>query len=333
MLRFVLARILQFPLILAVIYLLTVALVWIAPGDPFQAMSEKIDQAKVEALQQQYHTDTFFNFITHYGSRVFVGDLGPSLAQQGYTVKGIIGEALPKSLAIGALAIVFATCLGVFIGTIAAVRRNGIIDYISLGIALIGVSVPSFVVATSLLGLFAFNDTLGVMPMGGWPSRGYENLELYSGWGFGAATVDYLNHMLLPAIALSLLPMAYIVRLTRVSMIDVLSSDYVRTARAKGLSKFSVIFKHCLRNAFLPVLSFLGPATANVLVGSFVVEQIFDIPGLGRFFIQSVQQRDQPMILGTVLVYSVLLLSLNLVVDILYGVIDPRISVAEEGGK
>ena len=392
MLKFVVSRLLQFPLILAVIYLTTVALVWIAPGDPFAASSEKVSPEKVAALQAQYHTDSFFSFVTHYGSRALIGDFGPSLSRRGYDVNQIIGDALPVSIAIGALAVVIATFTGVFIGTLAAVRRNGVIDYVSLAIALIGVSVPSFVVATTLLGAFAFEPEptfrllipllhlivllivasfwwagrlsnlvfaiaavvivgLGVLltwlygghlagqladtfPLGGWPGssgRGYDHLDRYDGWAFGAATWDYLRHMILPAVALSLLPMAYVVRLTRVSMIDVLGSDYVRTARAKGLSKFKVVFKHCLRNAFLPVLSFLGPATANVLVGSFVVERIFNIPGLGTYFIESVQFRDQPMILGTVIVYSALLLTLNLVVDILYGVIDPRISVSEAG--
>ncbi len=335
MLRYLATRIAQVPLILAIIYVATVALVWVAPGDPFAASSEKISQEKVEALQERYHTDTFLNFLTHYGTNALKGDLGPSLSSRGYDVVDILADRLPVSLAIGALAIVLATFAGVAIGTLAAVRRNGVLDYISLGIALIGVSVPSFVVATGLLGAFAYNETTGFLPLGGWPGtegRGYENLEAYgSAVPIIAATLDYLNHMILPAAALSLLPMAYITRLTRVSMIDVLGSDYVRTARAKGLAKRNVIFKHCLRNAFLPVLSFLGPAAANVLVGSFVVETIFHLPGLGPYFIQSVQFRDQPMILGTVLVYSILLLTLNLLVDVLYGVIDPRISVAGGG--
>ena len=337
MLKYAVSRLIQFPIILAVIYITTVSLVWIAPGDPFSAASEKNSPERVQQLKEQYHADTYLNFVTYYGTRAMIGDFGPSLTRRGYEVSEIIGNALPVSLAIGTLAIVFASFGGVFIGTLAAVRQNGVIDYLSLGIALVGVSVPSFVVATTLLGAFAFSDTFGFLPLGGWPSgenRGYGNLDAYA-WGpaWLAATFDYLKHMLLPAAALSLLPMAYIVRLTRVSMIDVLSSDYVRTARAKGLSKSKVVFKHCLRNAFLPVLSFLGPATANVLVGSFVVEKIFKLPGLGTFFIESVQSRDQPMILGTVIVFSVRLLFLNLIVDLLYGVIDPRIAVSEGGSK
>ena len=334
MLRFILTRLAQFPLILAVIYLVTFLLAWVAPGDPFSATSERVSPERVAALREKYNVTSSLDFLTTYPLKIFQGELGPSFSRPGETVEGIIGDTLPVSLAIGALAIVFAAGAGVAIGTLAAVRRGGPLDFASLTVALVGVSVPSFVVAVSLLSAFSYN--LAWLPLGGWPGtqgRGYGNLSAYGGGAFAWlwATSDYLRHMLLPAIALSLLPMAYITRLTRVSMIDVLGNDYVRTARAKGVSRIRVIFKHALRNGLLPVLSFLGPATANVLVGSFVVETIFGLPGLGTFFIESVQFRDQPMILGTVIVYSVLLLTLNLVVDVLYGFVDPRISVA--GGK
>ena len=331
MLRFVLSRLIQFPVVLAIIYLATFLLAWVAPGDPFSAQSEKNSPARVAALKERYHVDSSWNFLTTYPLNLLKGEMGPSFSRQGRQVRDIIGDTLPVSMAIGTFAVVVATFLGVAIGTLAAVRRGGVIDFFSLTIALIGVSVPSFVVAAGLLSAFAFNVEL--LPLGGWPStegRGYENLAVYGGGAFAwvSATFDYLRHMLLPGLALSLLPMAYITRLTRVSMIDVLGSDYVRTARAKGLSKSKVVFKHCLRNALLPVLSFLGPAAAGTLVGSFVVETIFHIPGLGPFFVESVQFRDQPMILGTVMIYSVLLLSLNLVVDLGYGLIDPRIDLA-----
>ena len=185
-------------------------------------------------------------------------------------------------------------------------RRGGWLDWISTAVALAGVSVPSFVAAALLLSVFAFG--LGWLPFSDWD------------WRF--------SQMILPAVALSLLPMAYVTRLTRVSMIDTLSADYVRTARAKGLSRFKVIAKHALRNAVLPVLSFIGPAAAGTMVGSFVVEKVFNIPGLGREFVTSVQNRDQTLILGVVMVYSVLLLSLNLLVDIAYTLVDPRIEVS-----
>lgn len=352
MARFLLSRLAQFPLILAAIYLVTFLLAWVAPGDPFGAQSEKVNPERVQALRERYNVDSSWSFLTTYPVNLLRGEFGPSFTQRGRNVGDIIEQTLPVSMAIGTLSIIIATAFGIGIGTLAAVKRGGVLDSLSLTIALFGVSVPSFVAATLFLSVFA--NQLEWFPLGGWPDvegAGLSNPDAYvdlprdqydpvtQQWNltlgqwlnvFPRTLPDYLQYMTLPAIALSLLPMAYITRLTRVSMIDVLGSDYVRTARAKGLAKTTVIFKHCLRNALLPVLSFLGPATASVLVGSFVVEKIFQIPGLGKFFVESVQFRDQPMILGTVMVYSVLLLTLNLVVDVLYSVIDPRISV--DGG-
>jgi oligopeptide transport system permease protein len=355
MARFLLARLVQFPLILGVIYLTTFALVWLAPGDPFAMLNERNNPEAADQLRRQFNADSPWTFLTTYPIKLLSGEMGPSFKYQGMQVGEIIGDALPVSLAIGALAVMFATGVGVFVGTLAAVRRGGVLDWASLTLALVGVSVPSFVVAAGLMTAFAYK--LDLMPLGGWPGvegRGYANPAAYVEPGPGqidpetgdvtltfpqrlvalaAATGDYLWHMILPAIALSLLPMAYITRLTRVSMIDVLGSEFVRTARAKGLSRFKVVFKHCLRNAILPVLSFLGPATANVLVGSFVVETIFVIPGLGPHFVASVQSRDQPLILGTVMIYSLFLLTLNLLVDVAYTIVDPRIELAGTTGK
>jgi len=211
---------------------------------------------------------------------------------------------LPVSLTLGLFAMTIATVIGTTVGTLAAVRRDGPIDWISLAMSLLGISVPSFVIAALLLIVFAAR--LKWFDIGGWGS---------------------FSDMLLPGFALSLAPMAYIVRLTRVSVLDTLGHDYVRTARAKGLSRASVIWKHVLRNAFLPVLSFLGPASAATFTGSFVVEQVFNVPGLGRHFVNGVLNKDQTLILGTVMVYSAFVLGLNLLVDIGYCVIDPRIDV------
>jgi ABC-type dipeptide/oligopeptide/nickel transport system permease component len=200
------------------------------------------------------------------------------------------------------------TILGVAIGTLAAVRRGGFTDWLGMSLTLLGISLPSFVSAAVLLILFT--GKFHWFPVGGWG-------------GF--------SQMVLPGLALSLAPMAYIVRLTRVSMLDVLGADYVRTARAKGLSRSLVVWKHCLRNAFLPVLSYLGPAAAATLTGSFVVEKVFNIPGLGQHFVNSVLNRDQTLILGTVMVYSALLLLFNLLVDIGYAFVDPRIELGTKG--
>jgi len=187
------------------------------------------------------------------------------------------------------------------------VHRGGVFDWLSLSLVLLGISLPSFISAALLLSIFA--GYLKWFPVGGWGS---------------------IQDMILPGMALALAPMAYIARLQRVSMIDVLSSDFVRTARAKGLSRSIVIWKHCLRNAFLPVLSYLGPAAAGTLTGSFVVEKVFSIPGLGQHFVNSIQNRDRTLILGTVMVYSVFLLTFNLLVDVGYAFVDPRVDVTAE---
>jgi oligopeptide transport system permease protein len=301
--KFVLFRILQFPLILGVIYLLTFALAWAAPGSPF-ANERKLDPQVEKELKRQFHAESAWGFLRHYTTEVVTrGNFGPSMNYPERSVNQLIGEALPISVTLGILAMLIAVPAGVGIGVMSAVRRGGLLDWVGLSVALVGICVPSFVIASVLLGLAAW---VKVFPIGGWGSIG---------------------HMILPGIALSLLPMAYITRLTRVSMLDMLGADFVRTARAKGLGRSIVIWKHCLRNAFLPVLSYLGPAAAGTLVGSFVVEKVFTIPGLGQHFVNSVQNRDQTLILGVVLVESVLLLTFNLLVDIAYAWVDPRIDV------
>ena len=302
--RFVAIRLLQFPLILAIIYLVTFLLVWVAPGDPFTRTDKKIDPAVIEATKQRLHAQHWYTFLAHYPVMMLKGDFGQSFSYEEWSVSKIIGDALPVSITLGLFALLIATYAGVVIGAMAAVRRDGIFDWFSLSVALIGISLPSFVTGTILFALFY--SGFKVFPIGQWGS---------------------LRDLLIPGLALSLAPMAYIARLTRASMIDMLSSDFIRTARAKGLSRRVVIWKHALKNACLPVLSFLGPAAAATLTGSFVVEKVFNIPGLGQHFVNSVLNRDQTLILGTVMVYSVFLLTFNLVVDIAYALVDPRIDV------
>ena len=362
MASFLLRRLAQFPLILAVIYLATYLLAWVAPGNPFQRSDRAVDPAALEAMRREYHADDPVAFLAYYPFKMLQGDFGQSFGYPGMSVGDILGQTLPVSLGIGAFAMVIATAAGILIGTTAAVWRGRAADWFSLVVALAGVSIPSFVIAAGLLsGVAVVNgiashttitsnggwpslhydaknsDGTEVLPLGNWPREDLVRTRYsvaargrVADWGetFTALPESLwqrFRHALLPAVALSLLPMAYIARLTRVSMIDVLGSDYVRTARAKGLTRRRVIFKHCLRNALLPVLSFLGPAAAGTLVGSFVVEQVFNLPGLGNFFVKSVQNRDQPLILASVMVYSVLLLTLNLLVDVAYTVVDPRI--------
>ena len=305
MLNVILWRVAQFPLILAVIYLITFFFVWVAPGNPFGRDDRKLNPQAEAALKEKFHATSWQQFLAWYPYNIVRhGDFGPSMQYGEWSVNDILKVSLPVSIALGLFAMLIALLAGTAIGIAAAVHRGGVLDWFSLSVALIGISVPSFVAAAVLLAVFA--GKLGLFPIGGWGS---------------------LRDMVLPGLALSLAPMAYIARLTRVSMIDVLSADYVRTARAKGVSRHIVIWKHCLRNAFLPVLSYLGPAAASTLTGSFVVEKVFSIPGLGQHFVNSVQNRDRTLILGTVMVYSVFLLVFNLLVDIGYTFVDPRIDL------
>jgi ABC-type dipeptide/oligopeptide/nickel transport system permease component len=302
--KVVLFRVLQFPLILAVIYLVTFLLAWVAPGDPFQN-ERNLDPIVSRTLRRQFHAESATSFLRYHAWNVIRhGDFGPSMKYQEWSVNRIISAGLPVSMTLGLFAMCIAVPVGVGIGTLAAVRRGGPADWASLSIALIGISIPSFVIASILLMFAAWTKWL---PVGGWGTIG---------------------HLLLPGLALSLFPMAYIVRLMRTSMLDTLGADFVRTARAKGLSRGTVIWKHCLRNAFLPVLSYLGPATAGTMVGSFVVESVFNINGLGRYFVTSVANRDRTLILGVVMVESTLILFFNLLVDIAYAWVDPRIDIA-----
>src|SRR5688572_12770222 len=301
-------RLLQFPLILAIIYVLTFLLCWVAPGSPFGG-DRNLDPVVEQNLKKQFHAESAGEFLAYYPVQIITrGDLGKSMQYREWSVNDIVGQALPVSVTLGLFALTVGLFCGVGFGTLAAVRRGGVWDWLSLSLALIGISLPSFVVAAALLMMAA--RTAGWLPVGGWGN---------------------VSDVVLPGIALSLAPMAYIARLTRVAMLDVLGADYVRTARAKGLSNASVVWKHCLRNAFLPVLSYLGPAAAATLTGSFVVEKVFNVPGLGQHFVASVLTRDQTLILGVVMVYSALLLTFNLLVDVAYALVDPRIDVSGGG--
>jgi oligopeptide transport system permease protein len=302
--KYIFWRLIQFPLILAVIYLVTFMLAWVAPGSPFE-QSERALRPEVKAqLEKEFHAQNAWQFLSHYPVLFVHGDLGPSMAYYGWSVDDILAASLPVSVTLGVLALTIAAFAGSAIGTLAAVKRDGLFDYASLAVALIGISLPGFVAAGVLVSIFS--DHLHWFPPGGWGS---------------------IRQLVLPSIALALMPLAYIARLSRAAMLDVLGSDFVRTARAKGLKRSSVIWKHCFRIALLPVFTYLGPAAAATLTGSFVVEKVFSLPGLGEHFVNAVANRDQTLILGTVMVYSTFLLALNLLVDIGYAFVDPRIDV------
>jgi len=315
--RYIAMRLLLCPVLLWAIYTITFLMAVAAPGNPFTASERNLNPEVERAVMAQYKADDNWAFYWDYLGRFFgpvrawrgegpLIDLGPSWQYRDWTVNQIVGSALPVSVGLGLFAMFLAVVLGVPIGVVSAVRRGSWFDYTSLAVALVGISLPTFVTGTAFLILFAL--VLNWVPVGGWGK---------------------VSQLWLPGLTLALPFMAYIARLTRLGMLDVLGSDYVRTARAKGLSQRRVIWKHALKNAFLPVLSFLGPATAAVMTGSFVVETIFNIPGLGQHFVDSVLNRDRGMILGTVLVYSSVIVFFNVVVDVAYALVDPRIELEQ----
>ncbi len=275
-----------------------------APGGPFD--DERVLPAEVAGnIEAAYHLDEPLpRQLERYLSGLLQGDFGPSYRYRDYTVAELIGSALPVSLRLGALALILALLVGLSSGTIAALRQDSMLDRIVMSFAITGISIPIFVVAPVLVLLFAVK--LQWLP---------------AGWSGAAGAAKYA----LPVITLALPQIAYIARLTRASMIDVLGRDFIRTARAQGLGTNAIIRVHALRPAMLPVLSYMGPAIAAILTGSVVVEEVFGIPGLGQLFVRGALNRDYTLVLGIVVFYATLIIALNLIVDILYGVIDPRV--------
>ncbi len=317
MLTLILSRLLQLPVILAVIFFITLMLVWVIPGSPLETEdARQVDPAVMEAMEAQYGlNEPTYVFAGNYLKDIVTSfDFGPSLQYPGQTVRGILAQTLPVSMALGVGALAFALLLGTTAGVLGALKPGSALEATSLTVALIGISLPNFVTGNILLAVFA-----------GLTRRYLPDLELLhlplGGWGGPAA-------LILPAIALGLAPAAYIARLIRLGLADVMSSDFVRTARAKGLTHYQALFGHALKVAFLPVLSYLGPASASVLTGSFVVEQVFNIPGLGNYFVNAVLNKDQFLLLAIVLIYSTLLIVFNLIVDVAYAWLDPRIELA-----
>ncbi len=306
-------RLVQLPFILAVIFLFTFALAWLIPGNPLENPEGRRPPPEVAAaMQRQYNLDSPWNFAVGYLRGVFIGserypapDFGPSLHYQDQRVSQIIASGLPVSATVGAAALLVGLTLGTVAGVLGALKPGSALDLSSLVVALVGVSLPSFVTGSVLLVVFA--GLLTWFPVGGWGTP---------------------RDVVLPAITLGLAPAAYIARLVRLGLADIMSSDFIRTARAKGLSRHAALFKHAMKVAYLPVLSFMGPAAASAMTGSFVVEKVFNVPGLGEHFVNAVLNKDQFLILAVVLTFSTLLIVFNLVVDVAYAWIDPRIELA-----
>ena len=310
MVNFVIRRLLWFiPTILAV-SIVTFALIQATPGSPFQPEgANNLRPEDIARIEAQYGLDKpvpvqYLNYMW----RAVQGDFGESYVRRTQKVGDTISRTFPISFHLGVMALTFAAVGGIILGVLAAVNQNGVMDYFSVSLAVLFYSVPNFVLAILLILAFVF-----WIP--GWTGWEFFNV---GGW-------ETPRDWILPTIALGAGPLAIIARYTRSSMIDVIRSDYVRTARAKGLAERKVIVKHVLKNALIPVVTLLGPLLAALATGSFFVEQVFAIPGMGKFFVESMRAKDQPMILAVVLLYGVFLAMMNLVVDLAYGAIDPRI--------
>ena len=304
MIRFILNRLAWAVPVLWLVATLTFILLHMVPGGPFDG--ERALPPGIKAnIEAKYHLDQpiatqYFIYLKD----LLRGDLGPSYKYIGRTVNDVIRDTLPVSIQLGVWAVLIAVVLGVGAGILSAARPFSWQDHLSMILATAGISVPSFVLGTLMIILFSYQ--LQLLPA-----------ALWEGW----------RHVILPAFTLALLPASYIARLTRSSMLEVIGKDFIRTARAKGMSEAQVLFKHALKNSITPVASFLGPLIAALITGSFVIEFIFSIPGMGKFFITAVTNRDYPLIMGVTLVYAVFILLANFLVDLLYSWIDPRMRV------
>lgn len=305
MLRYSVVRLVQAPVVLFVLITITFFLVRFAPGGPFST-ERRLDPEIERALQAKYHLDK--PLIQQYGiflSNLLRGDFGPSFKHKNRTVNEIIAATLPHSLFLGVIALNLALLLGLTAGIIAALRHNSAVDFGTMTMAVIGISLPTFVIGPILQLLFAIHWRW-------FPLAGYDGLSSPM-------------YMVLPACTLGLPFASRIARLTRAGMLDVLNQDFIRTARAKGLSETAVIFRHALSGGILPVVSYLGPAFTQIATGSLVVEKIFQIPGLGREFVEGALNRDYTLVMGTVIVYGLFVIVFNLLADIAYGFLDPRV--------
>jgi oligopeptide transport system permease protein len=307
MARFIVRRFLSLIPTLFIIITLSFIIIRVAPGGPFSS-EKNIPEAIMNNILKKYHMDEpFLQQYLRYMGDVLHGDLGPSYRYVDHDVNFLISHALPVSMLLGTISMLVAVILGILVGIVSSLRQNSWVDYTAMSVAVIGISIPLFVIGPVIMWFFAMR--LQWLPTSGW-------IDSRRGW----VTI------IMPVITLSFTYFAYIARLSRASILEVLRSDYIRTARAKGLKQSTVVVKHVLKGALLPVVSYLGPAFAGILTGSVVVEQVFLVPGVGRIFIQAALNRDYTLIMGEVIVYSLILVVLNFAVDIIYGFLDPRIS-------
>lgn len=293
-----------------VIATLTFVLMNAIPGSPFNE-----DRGTSEAVQANLNAHfgldqpLYVQYVMYLKS-IATFDFGPSIKNPNQTVNDLLGRGFPISAELGIITILLALVSGVVLGVLAALRHNGVIDYLAMTLAVLGISIPNFVLATLVIQQFAVN--WGILPAATWSSPA---------------------HMVLPVVALATGPMAIIARLTRSSMLEVLTQDYIKMARAKGLTPFKIVVKHALKNAMLPVVTILGTLVAGILTGTFVIEKIFAIPGMGKYFVDSINDRDYPVIMGTTVFYSTILVIMLFLVDVAYTLLDPRIKLVKKGGE
>lgn len=299
---FIIKRVLLSLITIFVVMTVTFFAMHLIPGGPFTG-EKAVSESVKKAMEAKYGLDKPLStqYVTYVKDVVTKFDFGPSLKSKGRQVIDIIGDGLKTSVKLGVIAALWGAIVGILLGSVAALKRNTIIDRVIMIVATAFISMPGFIVGSLLLLIFAV--TLGWFPANGSSAAG----------------------LVLPVITLGLSPMANVTRLTRSSMLDVLGQDYIRTARAKGVSKFKIIFGHALKNSLIPVITYFGPMLAYIVTGSLVVEQIFSVPGIGRAFVQSIINRDYPLVMGTTIILATLIVVMNLLSDILYKVVDPRI--------
>ncbi len=309
MAKYILKRIIIALITIWIVITAVFVMVRLLPGDPF--MDPKVPLATQEKMRAYYGLDKpILEQYATYMKNILHGDLGTSLRTKNRSVNAIIASGFPYSIDLGIRALIFALAAGLLLGIVAALKQNRALDHISMAVAVVGISIPSFILGSLIQYFFA--------------------VKLH--W-FPVALYKDFTYTVLPTFALGFGSVATIARLTRTSMLEVSYEDYIKTAMAKGLNNFEVTWKHKIRNALLPVITVLGPMIATLLTGTFVIENIFAIPGLGKHYVNSIQMLDYPLIMGTTIVYCVFLVIMQLVVDILYGIVDPRIKLAEKKSK
>ncbi|MGN8230543.1 ABC transporter permease [Paenibacillus polymyxa] len=306
---YILKRLFTMFITLWIIVTLTFIIMHIIPGDPFSNDSKTIPEAVLQNMRARYNLDKplAVQYVL-YLKNLLVLDMGPSIQSKTTDVNMLIARGFPPSALLGIQSIVVAIIAGISLGTLAALHHNRPLDYISMFIAIVGISVPSFILAPLLIKYVAVQWYL--LPVASWGT-----------W----------QHTVLPSLALAVSPLAVIARFMRTSMLEVMHEEYIRTAKAKGLSSWAVVLRHGLRNALIPVLSFIGPLFASVITGTFVVEKIFAIPGIGKYFVDSIFNRDYPVIMGTTIFYSAILVVTLFLIDISYRLVDPRIKLVSKG--